>query len=89
MITKKVKITNKRGLHARAAAKFVNTASAYSASVSAEVEGKQADGKSIMGVMMLSASKGKEINLTIVGQDEHEACKALENLVVNRFEEEE
>lgn len=81
-------IINKRGLHARAAAKFVETASLYEASIRIHFGGKEADGKSIMSLLMLAAGHGSEITLTTDGHDEHSAVKALQDLINNRFDEE-
>jgi phosphocarrier protein len=82
-----VEIVNKLGLHARAAAKFVTCASAFSSRVQVERGGRRVNGKSIMGVMMLAAAQGTSILLEISGEDEEAACAALEQLIANRFGE--
>jgi len=82
-----IQIINKLGLHARAAAKFVATASSFAATIQVGHSGRMVDGKSIMAVMMLAASKGTEIELRIQGEDEHHALDALETLINNRFDE--
>jgi len=82
-----IKIINKLGLHARAAAKFVTLASEYQSEVLLEHQAKKVNGKSIMGVMMLAASKGTELTLITNGNDEHKALDALVELVNNRFDE--
>jgi len=87
VIQKEVEIVNKLGLHARAAAKFVSTASGFSSDIQVERNGQRVNGKSIMGVMMLAASQGTEIELLINGEDEEEAAAALETLIANRFGE--
>ena len=87
MIRKQVQIVNKLGLHARAAAKFVTCASAFSSNVQVEREGRRVNGKSIMGVMMLAAAQGTTILLEIQGEDEESAYAALERLIGNRFGE--
>jgi phosphocarrier protein len=87
VIDKQLLIVNKLGLHARAAAKFVNTASAFGSTIQVERNGQRVNGKSIMGVMMLAASKGTEITLIIDGDDENEAAAALEELIADRFGE--
>jgi phosphocarrier protein len=87
VIRKEVQIVNKLGLHARAAAKFVTTASAFTSQVQVEREGRRVNGKSIMGVMMLAAGQGSSILLDIHGEDEQAACTALEQLIANRFGE--
>lgn len=87
MIQTQVTIINKLGLHARAAAKFVGCASAFSSSIKAGRDGNLVDGKSIMSVMMLAAGKGTVLDLHIDGEDEREALEALTTLIANRFDE--
>lgn len=87
MITHKITIINKLGLHARAAAKFVSTASRYASSIKITAKGKTVNGKSIMGVMMLAASKGTDIELEIEGEDQDEALKGITTLIQDRFGE--
>ena len=82
-------ICNKLGLHARAAAKFVATASEFEAEIEVEKDGKRVNGKSIMGVMMLAASNGSTIKLIIDGSDANDAMTKLKALVLNRFGEDE
>ncbi|MFT4826110.1 MAG: phosphocarrier protein HPr [Halioglobus sp.] len=89
MINTQVTIINKLGLHARAAAKFVGCAAAFSSSIQAGKEGKMVDGKSIMSVMMLAAGKGAVLDLEISGDDEQAALEALQTLIINRFDEQE
>lgn len=89
MITSTVTIINKLGLHARAAAKFVATASAFGCEIKVTKEGQQVDGKSIMSVMMLAANKGSELEIQCNGNDEMKAHKALIALINNRFDEDE
>jgi phosphocarrier protein len=89
MIKRELSIVNKLGLHARAAAKFVNTASRYGAEISLERGSQRVNGKSIMGVMMLAASRGTTLLLSTEGEDEQAAADALESLVSNRFGESE
>tara|TARA_B100001750_G_C15450407_1_gene568601 strand:- start:718 stop:999 length:282 start_codon:yes stop_codon:yes gene_type:complete len=84
---KKIVISNKLGLHARAAAKFVRIAAGYQSEIMINSGNQEVSGKSIMGIMMLAAGKGTEINLVTVGPDEEEALIALENLILNRFGE--
>jgi len=85
----KVTISNKLGLHARAAAKFVNLASTFDADVSIRLNGAIVNGKSIMGIMMLAAGKGTELELEANGPDEAQAITALVSLVDDRFGEDE
>lgn len=89
MLERKVTIVNKLGLHARAAAKFVQLASGFTADITVVRENKEVNGKSIMGVMMLAAAKGTEISLKADGSDEQNAVEKLEQLVSDRFGEEE
>lgn len=89
MIEKKLEIVNKLGLHARAAAKLVATASSYASSIEIERKSRRVNAKSIMGVMMLAAAKGTEVTLYLEGDDEASAADALEQLIADRFGEEE
>lgn len=89
MIKKKITIINKLGLHARAAAKFVATSSRFLSELQVKSPKHEVNGKSIMGVMMLAASKGTEIELCINGEDEQDMLKALVELINNKFDEEE
>ena len=84
---KKIVISNKLGMHARAAAKFVRIAAGYQSEIMINSGNQEVSWKSIMGIMMLAAGKGTEINLVTVGPDEEEALIALENLILNRFGE--
>lgn len=88
MLKKTVIIINKLGLHARAAARFVETAAAFEADIRVKSGKKTVNGKSIMGLMMLAAAKGASVDLVIQGRDEKNAMMALVRLVENRFEEE-
>lgn len=88
MLQNDVEIINKLGMHARAAAKFVSLASSFESHVELEKNGKKVNGKSIMGVMMLAASKGSIVTLYIQGQDEANAMSSLQNLINDRFGEE-
>lgn len=87
MIKENITITNKLGLHARASAKFVATASRFQSHLEV-CKGNQAiNGKSIMGVMMLAASQGTVLELRIDGPDEQEMLLSLQNLIEQRFGE--
>ena len=88
-LTHKIEIINKLGMHARAAAKFVNTASEFSSHVEVERNGYRVNGKSIMGVMMLAAAKGTEIQLHINGEDAEQCLQKLATLINNKFDEDE
>ena len=87
MLEQKITIINKLGLHARAAAKLVNTASAHASEVLIQKNGQEVNGKSIMGVMMLAASCGTQILLKADGEDEQAAMDALVELINDRFGE--
>jgi len=89
MLECSITIINKLGLHARAAAKLVSTTSAYSSKVKVGFNGKEVDGKSIMSVMMLAASKGCELSLKVEGDDQETAMQAIIDLINDRFEEDE
>jgi len=88
-ISKNVKIINKLGMHARAAAQFVQLASNFISHIEIEKDNRRVNGKSIMGVMMLAASKNSEIILYADGEDEVESITQLEQLINNRFNESE
>jgi phosphocarrier protein HPr len=87
MLENSATIINKLGLHARAAAKLVSTASGYSSKVKIAFNGKEVDGKSIMSVMMLAASQGCTLTIKVNGQDEAAAMQAVLDLIEDRFEE--
>ncbi len=87
MQRKKITIINKLGLHARAAAKLVQTASAFESDIFIVHNDKKVSGKSIMGIMMLAASRGTEIELIVSGSDEDQAMADLQSLIQDRFGE--
>lgn len=82
-----ISIINKLGLHARASAKFVSTAARFQSSITLTKDKQKVNGKSIMGVMMLAASQGTELSITIEGPDEEEMEVAVVNLINNKFGE--
>ncbi len=82
-----VVIVNERGLHARASAKFVKTASQFDAHVTVSRDGTTVEAQSIMGLMMLAAGTGSAVELAAEGPDAAEALEALVSLIENRFEE--
>jgi phosphocarrier protein len=88
MLTKDFLIVNKLGLHARASALFVKTASRFASEVKLARDGIEVNGKSIMGIMMLAASKGTTVSLTLEGADEAEALQAIGEMITNGFGEE-
>jgi len=87
MITKKLTVLNKLGIHARPAAQFVRVASRFQSDVTVEKDEEPVDGKSIMGLMMLAVGCGAEITVTVDGPDEKETLAALEELVKGKFGE--
>ena len=87
MHSKPITIINKLGLHARAAAKFVQLASSYESEINVSHNGKKVSGKSIMGIMMLAAAKGTTIEISTAGGDEAEALQQLEELILDKFGE--
>jgi len=89
LVTRTVTITNMRGLHARAAAKFVTMAERYGASVDVLRDGQTVSARSIMGLMMLGAGKGSQLELQADGWDAKEAVDALASLVEAGFNEQE
>ena len=82
-----VKIVNSLGLHARAAARFVHTASGFAARIRVARGGREMDGKSIMGLLLLAAGQGSTITITADGTDEESALAALKALVERGFDE--
>ena len=82
-----ITIINKLGMHARASAKFVSLASEFTAEITLKRNGQQVNGKSIMGIMMLAAARGAEVELCADGKDEKRALEALTELINNRFGE--
>ncbi len=87
MPSKTVTIINKLGLHARAAAKFVQVASGFGCEINIKQGSREVSGKSIMGVMMLAVGKGTEIEIIAHGSDASQALDTLENLVLDLFGE--
>jgi phosphocarrier protein len=84
---RRVTIRNQRGLHARAAAKFVKTAERFQARVTVNKDGCEVPGTSIMGLMMLAAAPGTELGLRAEGEQREAALDALEDLIERRFDE--
>ncbi|MGH1461065.1 MAG: HPr family phosphocarrier protein [Neptuniibacter sp.] len=89
MQNKELLIINKLGLHARAAAKLISVTSRFSCDISISKDGREVDGKSIMSVMMLAACKGTNLTFITNGADEESAMSAIEELINNRFDEDE
>jgi phosphocarrier protein len=88
VIRRELAIRNRLGLHARAAARFVQTASRFRSRVTAERDGRVMDGKSILGILLLAASQGAAIEVAVDGPDEDQAMEALASLVEGGFGEE-
>ncbi len=86
MLEAKTKIINNAGLHARAASKLVTLTSSFNSSIKIGQE-KMVDGKSILSLMMLAATKGTVLKLEIEGRDEEQAMKAIKTLINERFDE--
>ncbi|MDD5585972.1 MAG: HPr family phosphocarrier protein [Alphaproteobacteria bacterium] len=84
-----VMIENQRGLHARAAAKFVRTAEGFQAEINVTRDGVSVSGRSIMGLMMLAAASGTQLKLCASGPEAEAAIGALSELVKRRFDENE
>jgi phosphocarrier protein len=82
-----VKILNPLGLHARAAARFVHMASGFASRIRVARGGREMDGKSIMGLLLLAASQGSTVTITADGVDEAQALAALQALVERGFDE--
>ena len=89
MIQESLKIINRHGLHARPAAQFVKIAGRFKSDIKVIKDGLEVNGKSIMGIMMLAAEPGSEITLLIKGEDERQAFEALNELISQKFYEDE
>ncbi|GAB4172461.1 MAG: HPr family phosphocarrier protein [Wenzhouxiangellaceae bacterium] len=86
-VTERVRLTNKLGLHARAASRLVRAASAFDCEVWLTRDGRRVNGKSIMGVLMLAAPCGAELEIECFGSDEQQALRTLVELIADRFGE--
>ena len=87
-LSRELLIINKRGLHARASAKFVQTVDAFDATITVSKDGMTVGGTSIMGLMMLAASPGSSVIVSASGNQAAEALNALDQLIQNKFGEE-
>ncbi len=87
MITTHIRISNKLGLHARASAKLTKLAGSFRSEVHLSRNGRKVNAKSIMGVMMLAAGLGSEVEIEVEGEDEQAASSALHALIDNKFGE--
>lgn len=88
MIEREMEITNRLGLHARAAAKLVHVTGRFSSQVKIQKDGEEVDAKSILGILLLAAAQGSTIVVRCDGDDEGEAMQAVSELIANRFDEE-
>lgn len=86
MVERSAKVKNKLGIHARPAAYLVQAASKFSAKITFVKDGLEVNGKSIMGVMMLAAEEGSEIDIRAVGNDADEAVAKLLDMIENEFD---
>ena len=84
MVSRQVAVVNRLGVHARAAAKFVHLATRYQAQVRVKRDGRQVDGKSIMGILLLAAAKGAVITISADGIDEADLAGELQGMIEDR-----
>ena len=89
MLTETIAIINKRGLHARAAAKFATLSGQFGCRTQARTNGSWVDAKSVMSLMLLAATQGTDLEVTTEGDDEVQAMDSIRALINNRFEEDE
>lgn len=89
MLTDTITIINKRGLHARAAAKLATTAAQFSSRTQARTGSSWVDAKSVMSLMLLAATQGTNLEVSAEGDDETQAMQAIKSLIDDRFEEDE
>jgi phosphocarrier protein HPr len=87
MVSRTVTVTNRLGMHARAAARFVHMATSFQSAVKVARDGRVMDGKSIMGILLLAAARGSAITISAEGADETAAVEALCRLVEAGFGE--
>ena len=87
MIQTRIQISNKLGLHARASAKLTKLAGGFKSEIHLARNGRRVNAKSIMGVMMLAAGLGSEVDIEVEGGDEQEAMDALRRLIEGKFGE--
>jgi phosphocarrier protein len=89
LIERAVDITNRLGLHARAAAKLVHTAGAFKSRTTLVKDGEEVDAKSILGILLMAAAQGTRMLVRCEGEDEEAALRAVTELIANKFDEEE
>lgn len=88
MVEREIEITNRLGLHARAAAKLVHVAGRFESKITLAVGEERVDGKSILGILLLAAAQGSWLTISCQGRDEAEAAAALCALIADKFGEE-
>ena len=88
MVEAELAVTNRLGLHARAAAKLVHLAGSFSSHILLAKDGEEVDAKSILGILLLAAAQGSEVKVRCEGADEREALAAIAALFADRFGEE-
>ena len=88
MVEQEVRIVNRLGLHARAAAKLVHRANVYESEVWLLRDGEEVDAKSILGILLLAAAQGTNLRVRCTGRDESEALEAMVSLISSGFDEE-
>lgn len=89
MISREILIQNKLGLHARAAAKLVQTAAKFRSDIKVRKGAEEVDAKSILGILLLAAARGVTLTVTATGEDEEQALSAIEDLINRKFDESE
>jgi phosphocarrier protein len=89
LIERAVDISNRLGLHARAAAKLVHTAGAFKSRTTLVKDGEEVDAKSILGILLMAAAQGTRMLVRCEGEDEEAALRAVTELIANKFDEEE
>lgn len=87
MLEQEITIINKRGLHARAAAKLATTSARFAATIQAGINGRLVDSKSVMALMLLAATQGTPLRVVVDGEDEQEAMQAISDLINDMFGE--
>jgi phosphotransferase system HPr (HPr) family protein len=88
-VSKELTITNKLGLHARAASKLAQLCQQFTAKITLHLEEKEADASSIMAIMLLAGAQGKRVNIVAQGSDAKEALIAISQLIGDKFDEDE
>jgi phosphocarrier protein len=88
MVERDLAVANRLGLHARAAAKLVHAAGAFTSQISLAKDGEVVDAKSILGILLLAAAQGSQVRIRCEGEDEQQALEALADLFARRFDEE-